>query len=99
MTMTQFAERLQGLAPGFLRVPVLDATKIEGAFDFSLNFSPIGAFQPAAGDGPSGGAPAAPTGAVTLFEALQRQLGLKLEQEKRPNPVLVIDYAERPTAN
>ena len=104
MTMEQFAARIQGLAPGYIRVPVLNATKLEGAWNFTLNFSPIGAVQPGPGGGP-GGAPAEsgqasdPTGAMSLFQALPRQLGLKLEQEKRPNPVLVIDYAERVTAN
>lgn len=102
MTMTQFAERLQGLAPGYLRVPVLDATKLEGAWDFTLNFSPIGAVQGGAGptgDIGQGGVASDPTGAMTLFQALPRQLGLRLEQEKRPNPVLVIDAAERLIAN
>jgi uncharacterized protein (TIGR03435 family) len=34
-----------------------------------------------------------------LFEAIQEQLGLKLEPEKIPTDVLVIDHVERPTAN
>jgi uncharacterized protein (TIGR03435 family) len=46
------------------------------------------------------GAASEPTGAVSLPEALERQLGLKLEQQKRPGPVLVIDHIdEKPTAN
>jgi uncharacterized protein (TIGR03435 family) len=103
MTMERFAQRLQGLAPGYIRVPVLDATKLEGAWDFSLNFSPIGAVQggpgPAGDIGQGGSGASDPTGAMSLFQALPRQLGLRLEQQKRPNPVLVIDSAERITAN
>ena len=103
MTMTQFAERLQGLAPGYIRVPVLDATKLEGAYDLTFNFSPIGAVQGGAGPvgeiGQGGGVASDPTGAMSLFQALPRQLGLKLELQKRPNPVLVIDSAERLIAN
>jgi uncharacterized protein (TIGR03435 family) len=35
-----------------------------------------------------------------LFEAVTRQLGLKLESQKRPVPVLVIDHIEeKPTEN
>jgi uncharacterized protein (TIGR03435 family) len=57
------------------------------------------------GDGPApppGNTPEAsdPTGALTLPEALSSQLGLKLEMQKRPLPVLVIDHVERkPTEN
>jgi uncharacterized protein (TIGR03435 family) len=41
-----------------------------------------------------------PTGALTIFEAMEKQLGLKLEQQKRPMPVIVIDHIEqKPTEN
>ena len=41
-----------------------------------------------------------PTGAMSLFDAMSRQLGLKLEQQKRPAQVLVIDSIQRtPTEN
>jgi len=41
-----------------------------------------------------------PNGAITLFEAIEKQLGLKLATQKRPAPVLVIDHAEqKPTDN
>jgi uncharacterized protein (TIGR03435 family) len=41
-----------------------------------------------------------PSGAVTLFEAIEKQLGLKLEKQKRPASVLVIDHVEqKPTDN
>jgi uncharacterized protein (TIGR03435 family) len=111
MTMTQFAERLQSLANGYVRVPALDATGLEGGWTFTVNFSPIGLVQGGAGrGGDAGPAPAAgggaalaasePTGALSLPEALDRQLGLKLELQKRPMPVLVFDHiAEQPLEN
>jgi len=35
-----------------------------------------------------------------LFEAVEKQLGLKLESQKHPMPVIVIDHAEqKPTDN
>ena len=52
--------------------------------------------------GPEGVAPAAsePTGALTIFEAVEKQLGLKLEMHKRSMPVIVIDHLEqKPTDN
>jgi uncharacterized protein (TIGR03435 family) len=111
MTMAQFAEQLQRIAPGYIRVPVLDATRLEGSYDFTLIFAPAGAVRGGGGGrggkrgGPAGDAPAAgeasdPTGAMSLPEAIERTLGLKLEQQKRPVKVWVVDHVERmPTAN
>jgi uncharacterized protein (TIGR03435 family) len=108
MTMAQFAERLQSLANGYVRVPALDATGLEGGYTFTVNFSPIGVFQGTAGRGgeagPVGGGAALsasePNGALSLPEAIDRQLGLKLELQKRPMAVLVFDHvSENPTEN
>jgi uncharacterized protein (TIGR03435 family) len=41
-----------------------------------------------------------PSGSYTIFEAMERQLGLKLEKQKRPIQVFVIDHLEqKPTDN
>jgi uncharacterized protein (TIGR03435 family) len=105
MTMAQFAERLQSLANGYVRVPALDTTGLEGGWTFTVNFSPVGLFQGTAGRGgdagPVGGgaalAASEPNGAISLPEALDRQLGLKLELQKRPMQVIVFDHiAEKP---
>lgn len=111
MTMAQFAAKLKDIAPGYIHAPVLDGTGLEGGYDFTLSFSPAGAARSLPGGGGRGGeggtaapgdAPSAsePTGAISLFEAIEKQLGLKLEEQRRPVPVLVIDKAERtPTEN
>jgi uncharacterized protein (TIGR03435 family) len=37
---------------------------------------------------------------LNIFEAMEKQLGLKLEMHKRPMPVTVIDHIEqKPTEN
>lgn len=108
ITMGEFAERLQGYSAGSVRTPVVDATKLDGMYDFTLTFTPPAAAalaQPpsAAPVATVGAAPlpvaADPTNTVTFFEAIS-QLGLKLELEKRPMPVLVIEHLEKtPTEN
>jgi len=84
MTMAQFAEKLQSIAPGYIHTPVLDATGLEGSWDFTLSFSPAGMeqFITSQGAGGRGGGEAPrqplgtmaeasdPSGAVTLFEAI-----------------------------
>jgi uncharacterized protein (TIGR03435 family) len=113
MTMARFAEKLKDIAPGYIHSPVLDATGLEGGYDFTLSFSAagltrapvggapgLGPAPPGSTPGDSGVAASDPNGAVTLFEAIEKQLGLKLEATKRPVSVLVIDHAEqKPTEN
>jgi uncharacterized protein (TIGR03435 family) len=110
MTMTQFAAQLQRMAPGYIQSPVLNATGLDGSYDFTLMFAPAGAARggggrggkrgPASADSPGASEPSDPTGLMSLPEAIEKQLGLKLEQQKRPVSVFVIDHVERtPTAN
>lgn len=106
ITMAQFAEMLPGIAPGYVHTEVVDATGLEGGWDFTISFSGAGQLQGGGrGDGPSaapGGATEAsdPSGGISLFDALSKQLGLKLETQKRPMPVVVIDRVEqKPTDN
>jgi uncharacterized protein (TIGR03435 family) len=102
ISMAQFAQMLPSIAGGYTRVPALDKTGLEGGYDFILNFSPI---QQVQGARPEPGATSAgvaldPTGALSLMEAMRRQLGIRMEETKRPVPVLVIDSInEKPTDN
>jgi uncharacterized protein (TIGR03435 family) len=104
MTMAQFADLLPSLAGGYVHTPVLDSTGLTDAYDFTLSFSAIGILQNNIVPGqpaPAAGAPAAsdPNGAVSLPDAVSKQMGLKLEMQKRPMPVLVVDRAEKPSEN
>jgi len=66
-TMAEFAASLPGIAPGYIRGgTVIDATGLEGAWDFTLNFSVATTWKV--------------SGTVTLFEAIENQLGLRLEK-------------------
>lgn len=100
MTLAQFAAELHDLVPG--DVPVADQTGIAGRYDMTINFSPPALFQNVAGPPAAGGDSAAslPDGAISYFDALRGQLGLKLEARKVTARVLVIDsVAEKPTEN
>jgi len=104
MSMEQFAERLRGMSTE-LAWPVLDATEMAGGWDFTLSYSmfaSIGISAPvaAAGRGGDAGQPGLmaasdPGGAPSVFEAIEKQLGLKLEKQKRAAQVIVIDHIEQ----
>jgi uncharacterized protein (TIGR03435 family) len=77
--------------PGVGRV-VRDQTGLQGRFDLELEFTPAilaaGAIPPQ-GD-PAGAKP-------TLFTALQEQLGLRLEADRGPVDVFVVQNAQQPS--
>jgi uncharacterized protein (TIGR03435 family) len=77
------AEMLARILANDLERPVVDRTGIEGTFDVDLEWTPEQNIDP----GPS------------IFTAIQEQLGLKLESERAPVDVLVVDRVERPSAN
>ena len=68
-----------------LGTPVVNKTGIEGTFDIDLRFAPESS---------------ADSSRPSIFTAVQEQLGLKLESQKVPLEMLVIDHCERvPTEN
>jgi len=105
MTMAQFAAIVPGMVPGYFDgKPAFDATDMEGAYDFTVNFSGSAIYQrlTQSGGGTGGAASSAtdPSGAISLQEALQQQLGIKMESQKRPTTVLVVDHVDaQPTDN
>jgi uncharacterized protein (TIGR03435 family) len=81
----------------FLDRPVINQTGLQGNYDFDLAFTDEPLLEPQGKTATDSG-PLDQSG-PTLFEALQNQLGLKLEARKAPVDILVIDHAERPSAN
>jgi uncharacterized protein (TIGR03435 family) len=81
---------------------IVNRTGLTGGFDLALHFDN----RPVPGAGPGGGFGTSPqsvepaaTDAVSIFTALEEQLGLKLEPQTGPAEVLVIDHVEPPTPN
>jgi uncharacterized protein (TIGR03435 family) len=81
---------------------VLNKTNLTGKYDINLEYTPEqGQFQAPPGGAPPGLPPLPqpdPNG-PSLFTALQEQLGLKLESQKGPVEMLVIEHVERPSEN
>jgi bla regulator protein BlaR1 len=99
-TMAQLANSLSQFAGR----TVIDRTGLSGTFDFELEFTPDPGLR---GRGPGGGLPPAPPApgservvdpaGTSIFTAVQEQLGLKLDSQRGPVPVLVIDSVSQPT--
>lgn len=90
VTMPTLAEFLGGS----LGQSVTDKTGISGAFDIRLEWTPTEGERNYNYDD----RPIDPDGS-SIFTAIQRQLGLKLEPSKGPVEVLVIDHIDRPSEN
>ena len=87
-------ELARALSPMVGRI-VIDKTGLKGRYDFQLAFAPEGR---GFGPGPAGAEPPpADPNTPSLFTALQEQLGLKLESERGPVDVVIIDRVELPT--
>lgn len=94
ITMAQFAEQM----PAFdttIWYPATDATGLDAAWDFTLNYDALANLSApvfAAGRGAATSDATDPSGSVSFVDAVQKQLGLKIEKQKRPEKVLVIDH-------
>jgi bla regulator protein blaR1 len=82
---------------------VIDRTGLKGNFDFKLTWTPDpGQSAAPPSGGPPSGADAPPPpdpNGPSVFTALQEQLGLRLESQKGPVEMLVIDRVEKPSEN
>jgi uncharacterized protein (TIGR03435 family) len=96
ITMKQFAE---GVLSAKMGHPVIDATDVDGLFDFEVKFAPDEMTAGGIKSLPDNANALNDSGAPTFFVAIQQQLGLKLEPAKGPVQYLVIDHVERPSAN
>jgi uncharacterized protein (TIGR03435 family) len=66
--------------------PVIDKTGLAGGYDYKLEWGDYGAVN-------------ADADVVSIFTAIQEQLGLKLEKTTAPVEVLIVDSAAKPSEN
>jgi uncharacterized protein (TIGR03435 family) len=76
---------------------VIDRTGFTGLFDLQLDFVPDDT-TPSIPPPPPNSGTSDITG-VSIAQALQQQLGLRLESTKGPVEVIVIDHVEEPSVN
>jgi uncharacterized protein (TIGR03435 family) len=89
VTISAFAQILSGVpeASGYVfDYPLIDRTGLAGAWNFSVTWSPRRAYNWSP----------APSEVVTLFDAFEKQLGLKLQLIKVATAVLVVEKATPP---
>jgi uncharacterized protein (TIGR03435 family) len=88
LTAAQIADNLHQMANGYLDHDVIDSTKLDGLWDFDLEWTGRGALAAKGADG------------ISVFDAVDKQLGLKLELQNVPMPSLVIASVNRkPSGN
>ena len=83
-TMEKFAEDIHDMAGGYLNKPVVNSTGLEGKYDFTIKWTPRGLLGAAGADG------------ISIFDAVEKELGLKLALETAPRPVLIVDTVTDP---
>ena len=95
-------EQLAAFIATVMRSPVVDATGLTGLFDINIEFaSETFGKKLKGGERDASIGVAAPLDApdAELADALQTQMGLRLETQRRPIETLVIDSASLPSAN
>jgi uncharacterized protein (TIGR03435 family) len=83
-------DRLATSLTSLLQKPVFDESGLKGKYDFVATFTQDSVGQASAGSEPVAG--------FTLFEALEKELGLRLEKGKRSVDMFVIDHVDKSAA-
>ncbi len=100
-SMAELAENLQRMAGAYIDHPIVDATGLEGGIkDFLVEVDSKGMLQtqaPNPNQPPGTTSEASDPSGISVFEAVQRELGLKLVKQTRSIPVIVVDHVnEKP---
>jgi bla regulator protein BlaR1 len=78
---------------------VVDNTRLKGNYDFTLHWTPDQSGPTLNGPGGGPDSSTSSESGPSIFTAIQEQLGLKLESQKGPVEILVIDHVEKPSEN
>jgi len=96
VSMGELAQNLQQMAGAYIDHPIVDATGLQGGWDFVMGWTPKAQLQPVPNPNAAAGEASDPNG-LSVFEAVEKELGLKLIKTKKSIPVVVVDHvAEKP---
>jgi uncharacterized protein (TIGR03435 family) len=101
-TLDATAQTLDQLATMLSRTlgrTVIDKTGLSGKYDIHLEWTPDESQMSQIQLPPDAPRPTFDPAGPSLFTAVQEQLGLKLESQKGPVEVFIIDHAEKPSEN
>jgi uncharacterized protein (TIGR03435 family) len=90
MPKANMEQLVQAIMNSFLDRPVVDRTGLTGTYDLKLSYTPDVPANNKIEPGPND---------ISIFSAVQEQLGLKLEPQKAMVDVMVVDSLEKPSAN
>ena len=95
-TMVELAQNLQQMANAYIDHPIVDATGLEGGWDFLIGWTPKGMLPTPTAPNPNApaGAETADASGLSVWEAVQKELGLKLVKQTRSIPVIVVDHLD-----
>jgi uncharacterized protein (TIGR03435 family) len=89
MAKASMDDLVNAVANSFLDRPVVDKTGLTGTYEINLTYTPAtraNLSEPDLSD-------------ISIFTAVQEQLGLKLEPQKGTVDVMVVDHVEKPSVN
>jgi len=95
-TMADLAVNIAQMANAYIDHPTVDATGLSGGWNFLMGWTPKAMMQPTPGASQNAGATteaAVPDG-ITVFDAMEKQLGLRLVKQRRSIPVIVVDHVD-----
>jgi uncharacterized protein (TIGR03435 family) len=97
ITMNEFAKEMQGSVTDR---PVLDRTGLKDHYDFRLRWTPDDSqFAQFRSAGVASKTKARPNAQPALNDAIQQQIGLRIEPVKAMVDVIMIDHVEHPSPN
>jgi len=99
-SMDELARNLAQWANAYIDHPIVNGTGLQGGWDFLIGWTPRGMLQGQGANantnqGPGGMASASdPSGGISVFDAVEKELGLKLVKQTRSIPVIVVDHVD-----